>query len=1001
MSKTLPKQTTQKPADRGPKPKAAPEGPALEQTPLVQEPGRQGQVSGLPNHPTAIGMHRASILRMQRRQGNGAVQRYLSRRYSAHSLNGKNGLSSQQLVQLEVNEEEAGPTEAQKAAAQSAAQSAEGSAGQASTQAQEEAGKSQAGKAQEQQGAQQAQQQAAQAEAQAPAQPATQSPPGARPAGSDEQESQAPAEAEGESHAPGGVPEGQASSENAPSEQAPTSAEEDEGFLSIVEQIKQETKQQKSHPPAGKKAQEAQGAAEMSASEVAAQAQAGHVDQMQSAEAPLFDAGGLKAQLMQKIQALAPSTAQEADSFRSSNKLGGLKAEMKGKVSQEKDKSAEPMKEKSQEAPSTAGVTAKPVTPLQPPEPGSPPQQVNAGLAAPKPKPQSEVEKPLQQESKSLDQQMSEAEITEEQLENSNEPEFQSALDAKREAQSNAREAPGHYREAEGEQISHAKDGATGGVNDTLQSANDQRQQTLGQVASQQGQTIAADEQKRQEVGRQINSIFDKTKANVDRILGSLDAKVDPIFEAGAAAAKATFEAYVTAKMEAYKQRRYGGLLGWARWAKDKLLGMPAEVNAFYNEGRQLYLSQMDAIIDSVVTIIGRTLNEAKAEVAKGKQEIQDYVNQLPADLRQVGNDAAGEMQTQFDQLEESIDQKQADVIDSLAQQYQENLQAIDARVDELLTANRGLLQVVADAIGGVITTIRRLSDMISSVLARAASAIRDIMSNPVGFLGNLITGIKTGLQNFVGNIATHLKKGLMGWLFKTLSDAGIELPESFDPQGILSLAMQVLGLTWETIRARAVKLFGERAVGVLERVFEVFQAIKSEGLGGLFRFVQDKATGIKDVIFDAIKEMAIAEVIQAGIQKVIGILGGPAGAFIKAVETIYDVITWFISNGQQIASLVQAILSAIPAMVSGSISSAAQLIEQSLARSIPVVISFLARLVGLGDVAGKIRGIIERVRAPVTSAVDWILNQAGRVVRTIGGAFGGGESAESGAEAE
>jgi predicted secreted Zn-dependent protease len=70
-------------------------------------------------------------------------------------------------------------------------------------------------------------------------------------------------------------------------------------------------------------------------------------------------------------------------------------------------------------------------------------------------------------------------------------------------------------------------------------------------------------------------------------------------------------------------------------------------------------------------------------------------------------------------------------------------------------------------------------------------------------------------------------------------------------------------------------------------------------------------------------------------------------------------------------------------------------MIEQALARSIPAAISFLANLVGLGDLAGKIRGVIERVRAPVTSAVDWILNRATGVARRLGGMVGGDEGAE------
>ncbi len=979
MSKIQPKQATQKPSARAQKPEGAQQCLAPEQTSLIEELDRPGQVAGWPNHPTANGLRRATILRMQRRQGNGYVQRFLARPRISQGPHGSDGLQRQP-------EEEEGPTEAQKAAAQAAAQAAEGSAGQAASQAQQETSKSLAASAQEQQGAQQARQQAAQAQQQGPERPEAQAPAVGRPAGGNQPAAQMPYGEQTATQSTA-MATGGGSGQN-----APASPEEDQDFLSVVEKIKQQSTQQKSHPPAEQKAQQAQGAAESPASEVTSKAQAGHVGQLQSVEQPPFDAAGFKAQLMQKIQAMAPKTAKEADDFKSSNKLGGLKAEMQDKMAQEKNQTTGPMIEKSQATPSTAGLEPKKVKPLQPPPPGSPPQQVNAGLAAPKPKSKAEVEKPLREDSKSLDQQMAEAEITEEQLANSNEPEFQQALDQKREAKQHAQEGPAEVRQSESEQITQARQEATASTQETLLSAHDHRQQALNQVVEQQSQTKSADEQKRQEVAQRINSIFEKTKANVDRILGGLDAKVDAIFDAGAAAAKVAFENYVASKMEAYKQRRYGGWLGWARWAKDKLLGMPPEVNAFYAQGRKLYLSKMDAVINNVVAIVGSTLSQAKTEVAKGKQEIQEYVDQLPANLRQVGQEASAQIEDKFVQLENSIDEKQGQLVDRLAQKYQDNLQAIDARIDEMKAQNKGLVQKAMDAIGGVIKTILKLKDMLLSVLGSAISAVGKIIKNPIGFLSNLIGGIKAGLQRFVGNIATHLKKGLMGWLFGALADAGIDLPESFDLKGILSLAMQVLGLTWEAIRARAVKVFGEKAVAALEKVFDVFLVIKQEGLGGLFNFVKDKVIGIKDMVLDAIQDMVITQVIKAGIQWLVGLLGGPAGAFIKAAKAIYDIVMWFINNAGRLASLVQAVLSSVTAIASGALGQAAQFIEQSLARAIPVVIGFLANLLGLGDLAGKIRAIIERVRAPVNSIVDWILNKAKAIVRRAGGSPGGEE---------
>ncbi|MEI2612360.1 MAG: hypothetical protein V9G20_27290 [Candidatus Promineifilaceae bacterium] len=464
-----------------------------------------------------------------------------------------------------------------------------------------------------------------------------------------------------------------------------------------------------------------------------------------------------------------------------------------------------------------------------------------------------------------------------------------------------------------------------------------------------------------------------------------LDGTVEKAFSDGAAAAEKVFEDFVDAKMTAYKEKRYGGMLGWAKWAKDKILGMPAEVNTFYTEGRQLYLQKMDAVIDEVTAIIGKGLTSAKATVAKGKQEIQDYLSKLPEDLKEVGQQAAQDIQGKFDELEQSIDAKQNDLIDKLAQKYNENLQAIDARIDELKAANKGLVDKAMDAIGGVIKTILEIKEMLASILAKAQDAINSIIKDPIGFLGNLISAVKTGLQNFVGNIGEHLKKGLMTWLFGEVAKAGIQMPESFDLKGILSLVLQVLGITWANLRNRAVKMFGENVVAGLEKAWEVFQIIKEQGIGGLWEYIKEQLSNLKEMVIDGIKDMVITEVIKAGIQWLIGVLGGPAGAFVKAAKAIYDVIMWFVNNGRQLMSLVNAIVDSVSAIAAGNIGGAAKYVEDSLAQAIPTVIGFLASLLGLGGLSEKIKGIIQKIQEPVNKAIDWVLGKAKAAVKKLG----------------
>ncbi|MCA9988055.1 MAG: hypothetical protein KDE59_27305, partial [Anaerolineales bacterium] len=481
----------------------------------------------------------------------------------------------------------------------------------------------------------------------------------------------------------------------------------------------------------------------------------------------------------------------------------------------------------------------------------------------------------------------------------------------------------------------------------------------------------------------------------------------------------------------------------------DKLLGMPSEVNAFYSEGRTLFLQKMDAVLDNIVQLISAALTEAKAAVAEGRQQINDYVAGLPQELQEIGAEAAQEVQGRFDELEQQIDDKQGELIESLARQYTEQVQALDARIEELKAANEGLVQQAFNKIAGVIRTINELKDMLLNVLARAAGVIKAILADPIGFLANLINGIKAGLNQFISNIGDHLQKGFIGWLTGSLAEAGIELPETFDMAGIFSLVMQVLGISFEKIIGRVSEVLGIDIMSIWDKIQQIIEIYQTEGLPGLARYgleqvigeenvaaliqvvniikmamegnlaalwdlVQTHLAGLKELIFDQIQDFLITKVIKAGIMWIISMLN-PAGAFIRACKAIYDIVMFFIERGSQIMSLVEAIIGAVSSIVSGSIGAMAQAVENALARAIPVAISFLASLLGLGGISDKVREVIEKVRGMVDRALDAVLNsrpvqavagfirtiiaKMGQLVErgkeAVANAFGGGSSAD------
>ena len=215
-----------------------------------------------------------------------------------------------------------------------------------------------------------------------------------------------------------------------------------------------------------------------------------------------------------------------------------------------------------------------------------------------------------------------------------------------------------------------------------------------------------------------------------------------------------------------------------------------------------------------------------------------------------------------------------------------------------------------------------------------------------------------------------------MGWLTGALGGAGIELPKTFDIKGIFSLVLQVLGLTYASIRARVVKQVGEPVVAKLEQTVDIFKVLISEGLGGLWRFVQDRIGDLEDTVIGGIKDFIIEKVIKAGITWLIAFMN-PAAAFIKACKAIYDIIMFLIERGSEIMAFVNSILDSIAAVAKGNIGAMASKIEDSLAKALPLMISFLASLLGLGGISDKIRSLIQKVQAPINKAIDFVIQGA------------------------
>jgi hypothetical protein len=749
---------------------------------------------------------------------------------------------------------------------------------------------------------------------------------------------------------------------------------QDPKFTALKRDVKSKQQTLGKHPPPKTEADAAQGAAKPPPDDKEAQGKTANAEKMNAAKPGEFDKAAFIKAVNDAIAKQSPKTLEEADEFGDSGKAEAVKGEVQGKVGQGKQTSAKAIETSTKAPPDTAAAKDKPVTPLRPDQPPPKPGAPDPSQAVPDKAPPAATD--FSEGPKQVDQQMADAEVTEEQLAKSNEPEFTGALKEKKEGEQHAATAPGQVRAEEAKTLSGAKADAAQAGAAAMTTMTADRTKAGQEVSAGKEGAKSEDESKRAQVTAKLQKVFDATKKDVEDILNGLDKKVDDKFSAGEKAARDAFTAEHKRKMAQYKAKRYGGWDGALLWAKDKIFDLPSEVNVFYEQARDGYLKRMQQVISDVADVIGTELNRAKARIATGRNELQAEVKKLPADLQALGKEAAGEFAGKFDELTQSVDDKGTALVDTLASKYTEALKAVDEEIAAEKEKNKGLVSKAIDAVKGVIDTILKLKDMLLSVLAKAAQAVMAIIKDPIGFLGKLVSAVGAGLRAFMANIANHLKKGLVSWLLGAAAKAGLQLPERFDIKGILALIASLLGLTWAAIRGRVVsKGVPEQAMSAVESTVPEAQKIKNEGIGGVWEQLKDKVGDLKENLLGKIAEYLIPTVLIAGITWIVSLLN-PASAFIKACKAIIDIVMFIVERGAQIMAFVNSVLDAVIAIAGGGAGGVPSLIETALATAIPVLIGFLAALLGIGGLADKVKKLFQSLSKPVMKAVDWIVGK-------------------------
>lgn len=290
------------------------------------------------------------------------------------------------------------------------------------------------------------------------------------------------------------------------------------------------------------------------------------------------------------------------------------------------------------------------------------------------------------------------------------------------------------------------------------------------------------------------------------------------------------------------------------------------------------------------------------------------------------------------------------------------------------------LLEIIFDVVAPAIMPYIR----------RAAGAFRTIIANPIGFVRNLVRAGIQGFRQFASNILTHLRASLIGWLTGAMGAANVYIPQAFTLQEIIKFVLSVLGLTWQNIRSKLVRVAGENVVTAMETGFDIVVTLVRDGPAAAWERIRESLANLREMVMEQIMAFVQNNIVTAAITRLVSMLN-PAGAFIQAIIAIYNTVMFFVERLRQIAQVATAFIDSIAAIASGAIAAAANRVEQTMAGLLTLVISFLARLVGLGRVSDAITNIINRIRAPIDRAldriVDWIVRLGQRFMSAARGA--------------
>ena len=277
---------------------------------------------------------------------------------------------------------------------------------------------------------------------------------------------------------------------------------------------------------------------------------------------------------------------------------------------------------------SPAGMPAVAAAPLTPEQIGEPPAAVSPASVVPPPIPAERLD--YSDDRASTDQAMAENQVTTEQMQRSNEPQFSAVVQDRQGVEAREAQMPGELRAAEAGVRDQTRAGAGQSIQDGLGEIHGSRGLRVGNVAGQQTATRDANSAERARITRELDRIKGETRTDVGNILDDMEKTAGEEFDKGLARAEKAYS-------RVFDEEK-GGVGTWlTTWGDD----WEELIEHSLATAKAAYDDEVSRTIDVVAVYVEGKLAEAKRRVARGKADVDQFVAGLDKSVAEFGREAS------------------------------------------------------------------------------------------------------------------------------------------------------------------------------------------------------------------------------------------------------------------------------------------------------------------------------------------------------------------------